>query len=127
MVLTATIFWKPRVPLTRAAHTIAIPPVANGSSSSYLPSTCPWEISPATGRGKGALGAVFTLDLEMFTDSGPGLKGSARSFSEIARGTGFRRGGLPPTGTKLCLLIGSAQPRARRRARNQRNLVVNGN
>ena len=32
---------------------------AIGSSSSYLPSTCPWEISPATGRGGGAWGAVF--------------------------------------------------------------------
>src|SRR6478609_1515031 len=86
MVLTATIFWKPRVPFTRAAHTIAIPPVASGSSSSYLPSTWPWEISPATERGEEASDAVVTSDHQRFTDFGPRLKGSGRSFSANGRG-----------------------------------------
>ena len=33
MVLIATIFWKPRVPRSRAAHTLAMPPLAMGNTA----------------------------------------------------------------------------------------------
>src|SRR6187402_776186 len=94
-----------------------MPPVAIGSSSSYLPSTCPWEISPATGRGGGAWGAVFNLDLEIFTDSGPWLKGSAASFLSVVRrcyAAGF--------GPRLCLYCGSSTPFGQRAPAEPRKL-----